>query len=84
MGTCVVGNILLELDQERVTIICLGTPQYLGKKMGLMIVQHRGGEKLNLTSETPETWLDSSKMYGVVVSVELVINIKSFPTKRKI
>lgn len=71
------GNTLLELDRERVTIICLGTQyQYLVKKLGLMIVQQRGGEKLNMTSETSGTWLVFSEMCAVVVSVALVINIK--------
>lgn len=77
MGTCVVGNILLELDRERVTIICLGTHQYLVKKLGLMIVQRRGGEQLNLTTGTSGIWLVSSEMCVVVVLVALVININS-------
>lgn len=77
------GNTLLELDRERVTIICLGTHQYLVKKLGLMIVQQRGAEKLNMTSETSGTWLVSSEMCAVVVSLALVINIKPLLQEEK-
>lgn len=62
MGTCFVGNLLLGLEHKRVTIICRGTYQYLVTKLGLMIVQRRGGEK-----PTSGTWLVSSEMRVVVV-----------------
>lgn len=50
------GNISPELlgDCGKVTVICLGTHQCLLRQWGLMTVQQRGGERLNLSQSTSE------------------------------
>lgn len=61
------GNVLLGFlgDCGKVSIICLGTHQCLLNKWGLMTVQQRGGERLNLSQSMSRNMIVNLQLSSV-------------------
>lgn len=67
----VMGNVSrgLRADCGKVSIICLGTHQCLAKKLGLMTVQQRGGERLHLSQSTSRNMIINPQLSSVFTGV---------------